>query len=213
MSDEREETLRGGSASGTGGWREFASSALLVGAVLTILAAGFLLKTERTADPGTPSPAEAPAEILLGSTITPEVATPESAVAPTPTSAPALEPPEAPARPAAAPADPSVTADPLFEKMANRAGADLARIATARNAWTAQLLVACRLETVDRVLAASKGAATLYVLPVEVHGDACFRICWGAYKTAKDAAAAADLPKALRGKESVRAVEIAKVIR
>ena len=205
MSDEREDSLRGDSSGRTGGGKELASSALLVAGVVAILIAGFVLKAGRTVDP----PEATPAEVLLGATITPETAAPESAPAPPPSPAPL-----SPSR--LTPAAPAVTsgpADPTFDKLARRAAADLARVAAIREPWTAQLLVACRVETVERVLAASKGATKLYVLPAEVHGDACFRICWGAYKGAKDAAAATDLPRELRGRERVGAVEIAKVIR
>jgi septal ring-binding cell division protein DamX len=97
-------------------------------------------------------------------------------------------------------------------RLASRAEADCARLAKARGRFTAQLLVACKPETVERVLAASSGSAKLYLLPATVKGDACFRVCYGDYATAKDAAAAADLPAALRGKDKLGAAEIAKVL-
>jgi hypothetical protein len=74
------------------------------------------------------------------------------------------------------------------------------------------LLVACKPETVDRLLGNAGGARGLYVLPVQVKDDACFRVCFGTYQTSKEAAAALDLPKALRGKDRIGAVEIAKVL-
>jgi hypothetical protein len=74
------------------------------------------------------------------------------------------------------------------------------------------LLVACKPETVGRILDRGHGSTSLYVLPVQVKDDACFRVCFGAYATSKEAAAAVDLPKALRGKEKIGAVEIVKVL-
>jgi hypothetical protein len=209
MSEEREESLRGGRPEGVGGWKDLASSTLLVGGVLAILIAGFVLKSERPADAASVTspagPASPPAEVLLGTTITPETAPIDAA--------PPLTPPPPSSLSPAVPSAASMTTDPIVERLATRAASDIARLEAISEPWTAQLLVACRAETVDRVLAASKGAAKLYILPAEVRGDACFRICWGAYKTAKDAAAARDLPKGLRGKDKIAAVAIAKVIR
>jgi hypothetical protein len=61
------------------------------------------------------------------------------------------------------------------------------------------------------LVAAARGASQLYVLPAEMNGASCFRVCWGSYGNAKDAAAAADLPKALRSSDRPGAVLIAKV--
>jgi septal ring-binding cell division protein DamX len=203
MSDEREESLPRRRTGPAGGWKDLASSALLIGAVLAILLTGFLLKSDRKLDAAVPiaTPVESP---VLGSTIVPE-ATPQSS-APTTTEPPAARP--VTTRRLEAPAPPS---DPRLEGLATRAAADLSRLSASEGAWTAQLLVACRAETVERVIAGSRGASKLYVLPAEVKGEACFRICWGMYPSQKDAAAAADLPRALRGKDRVGAVEIAKV--
>jgi hypothetical protein len=74
------------------------------------------------------------------------------------------------------------------------------------------LVVACRPETVDRLLGTARGSTKVYVLPARVNDEACFRVCFGAYATSKEAALATDLPKALRGKDKVHAVEIAKVL-
>ena len=102
--------------------------------------------------------------------------------------------------------------DPLLMTLATRAAADAGRLAKAKGRWTAQLLVACKPETVDRLLAASAGAGKLYVLPARVKDEACFRVCFGDYATPKDALAAEDLPPALRGKEKIGAAEIARVL-
>jgi septal ring-binding cell division protein DamX len=187
---------------GTGAGRGFKSSLLLVGAVLAILVAGMFLKSNgrnearRTAAPADPPPLSLP----LGTTIAPELKPADAEEA-------------APKTPAAvAVAAAPVAADPLVMALATRAEADCGRLAKDRGRFTAQLLVACKPETVDRLLVAAHGSTKLYVLPARVRDDACFRVCFGAYATSKEAAAAADLPKALRGKERIGAVEIAKVL-
>jgi hypothetical protein len=207
MSDEREESLPRRRTGSAGGWKDLASSALLIGAVLVILIGGFVLKSERAPDAAVRS-APPPESPVLGSTIVPETV-PDSPVPDSPVppeSVPAALP--VTARRVEGPAPPS---DPVLEGLATRAATDLSRLSASDNAWTAQLLVACRAETVERIIAGSKGASKLYVLPAEVKGDACFRVCWGTYRSQKDAAAAADLPKGLRGKDKIGAVEIAKV--
>lgn len=194
MSERRDDGARAQEPTGFASWRDFVSSALLVGAVIAILVAGLLLKTDRPGPTADAAGAASlpPAALPLGSTITPE---------------PAAPPPEDPAVAAGVPPP-----DPLLEALAARAAADTARLRTARGPWTAQLLVACKRDTVERAVASSRTSPKLYVLPAEVRGDACFRVCWGTYGSAKDAAAAADIPKALRGKEKIAAVEIAKVL-
>jgi hypothetical protein len=190
------------------------SSGLLVASVALILLAGMMLKAaprDRASEPATPLP-QAPA---LGASITPEVAAPAAPAqvapaAPDPVAALApLTPVEAEHAPTAIP---TTSADPALTKLAARAAADSGRIAKVHGAWTAQLMVACKPETVDHLLAQSAGSTKLYVLPVRHRDEACFRVCWGAYASAKDAATAADLPRTLRGKEKAGAVEIAKVL-
>ena len=203
MSDEREESLPRRRTGSAGGWKDLASSALLVGAVLAILIAGFALKSERAPDATVPS-APPPESPILGSTIVPETV-PDEPAPPAPES-PVARP--VPVRRVETPAPPP---DPILEGLATRAETDLSRLSASDHAWTAQLLVACRTETVERIIAGSKGASKLYVLPAEVKGEACFRVCWGTYRSQKDAAAAADLPKELRGKDRIGAVEIARV--
>lgn len=181
----------------TGEVKGVISSALLLAAVVVVIVAGMILKTDAPASgapasvPATPAPS-----LPLGSTITPE-------------RAPDL-PQEAEAR--REPETGAEAASPLIVKLATRAEADCGRLAKARGRFTAQLLVACKPETVDRMLDLARGSSSLYVLPIQVKDDACFRVCFGAYATSKEAASAADLPKGLRGKEKIGAVEIAKVL-
>ncbi len=180
----------------TGEIKGVMSSALLLAAVAVVLVAGMVLKTDapRSLPPGSVPASPAPS-LPLGSTITPELAL-EAKAEPEPEPEPI----------------PAATANPLIVKLAARAEADCGRLAQSRGRWTAQLLVACKPETVDRMLGLGKGSSSLYVLPVQVKDDACFRICFGAYATSKQAALASDLPKALRGKEKIGAVEIVKVL-
>jgi hypothetical protein len=209
MSDEREDAAPRRRAGSSGGWKDAAVSAFLIGAVVVILLAGFLLKTDRATEARTapaPPPPESP---VLGAAIVPEARPEPEPPAPEPAvlAAPAPAPPPSPE-----PMRPSL-ADPLFERLATRAANDLSRLGQMNDPWTAQLLVACRGETVDRMLDRAAGATRLYVLPAEVKGEACFRVVWGTYKSQKEAAAAADLPAALRGNDKPGAVEVAKVIR
>ena len=184
----------------TGEGKGIMPSAFLLAAVVVVMVAGMFLRTDATrvlppaAGPASPAPS-----LPLGSTITPELTPPaavdtETRTEPEPKSVPA----------------PAI--DPLVVKLAARVEVDRGRLAKARGRWTAQLLVACKPETVDRMLGLAHGSNALYVLPVQIKDDPCFRVCFGAYATSKEAALAADLPKALRGKDRIGAVEIAKVL-
>ena len=181
-------------------------SAFLVAAVAMVMVAGMVLRSEPPvrlpSRAGSASPAPA---LPLGSTIAPETApAPPEVWEEKIEKKPALAP--SPARP------PTVDADPVLVKLAARVEGDCGRLAKARGRWTAQLLVACKPETVERVLGLAHDASALYVLPAHVNDDACFRVCFGSYATSKEAALAADLPQALRGKEKIGPVEIAKVL-
>ena len=183
-------------------------SAFLLAAVAVVLLAGMFLRTGAPRNLPPKDDAASPAPSLpLGSTITPELTTPAAVETETRTE------PEAEAAPEAAPEPVLVPANhPLLVRLAERAEADSQRLGKARGRWTAQLLVACKPETVDRLLGIAHGSSALYVLPAQVKNDPCFRVCFGAYATSKQAAVATDLPKALRGKEKLSPVEIAKVL-
>jgi len=187
-------------------------SAFLVTAVAVVMVAGMVLRTDGPRDlPSTAGPSSPPVSLPLGSTVAPdptpaalvepvETVEPPGIVAPVETDPPSDRGPEA------------ESADPLLVKLAARVEGDCGRLAKFRGRWTAQLLVACKPETVDRMLGTAQGSSTLYVLPAHVNDDPCFRVCFGVYATSKEAALAADLPKALRGKEKIGPVEIAKVL-
>ncbi len=201
------------------------SSAFLVVAVLAIVFTGYVLKASPYEQGKTTALNATPAEPVLGSAVASEQAGSD----PAPLPEPAADPPaaevvlptkaEPPARlaptplPAATPVPASKPVDdPVLAKLAARAEHDRARLAQSHDRYTAQLLLACRPETVDRMLSSGAGSSKLYVLPARHNDDACFRVCFGTYQTPKDASAAADLPSGLRGKDKIGAVEIAKVI-
>ena len=199
------------SDAGNGTGKGLISSALLVAAVALILFAGMVL---RHRDPEgirhVAAAAPAPAPLLpLGSTITPDA---PSEVAPdtAPAGSAEVSLPVERARPIAP--QPARPVDRLLVQLAARAEADCGRLGKARGRWTAQIMVACKPETVDRLLDAASGSSKVYVLPASLNDDPCFRVCFGDYATSKEAAAAADLPAPLRGKERIGAVEIAKVL-
>jgi septal ring-binding cell division protein DamX len=187
MGDKREGAPRESGGTAGGGLREFASSALLLSAVGAILLAGLALRSEPPRERESPSV---------------EVATP----------VPAPPPVAPPQPPAAARATAPSPAEPDLAALAGRAADDLARIGRAHGSWTAQLLVGCKPGTVDRLVRLSGGASKLYVLPADVHGASCFRVCWGSYASAAAASAARDLPAPLHGADPVRAVLITKVL-
>lgn len=166
--------------------RALLPGALLVGAVLLILGAGFMLSTtppKETRRPPEPLPST-PAQI--------------------PVPVPGVEvPAEEPATP---------VPEPEPGDLAARAVRDLRRIGSSPGRYTAQLVVACKPETVERLVESAPGASGLYVLPAQVKGQGCYRVCWGSYMTTEDAAKAADLPAALRSGERPRAVEITSVM-
>ncbi len=179
-------------------------SAFLLAAVAVVMVTGMVLKTDVSRNLArAPGPASPGPSLPLGSTITPEF----SPAAPS-----AIDPETEIEQEPVPESTPAETADPLADRLAARVTVDCGRLAKLSGPWTAQLLVACKLETVDRILGMAQGSSSLYVLPVQVKNDACFRLCYGAYQTQKDAARAADLPRALRGKERIGAVLIAKVL-
>jgi septal ring-binding cell division protein DamX len=59
----------------------------------------------------------------------------------------------------------------------------------ARDRFSLQLLVACAPENVTKAVSAV-ASEDLFILPVNVKGRACYRLCWGAYdnRAAADAA-------------------------
>jgi len=210
MAEEREAPARARAAPGPAAWAEIVSSTLLIVTTVAILVTGFVLRSgplhEQPADAGALPPATA----APAGTAPEAPPLSEPAVAPVEQAPPPIEPPPAPVRKAASVTP--VPADPHLAGLADRALAYADRIRRASGSWTAQVVVACKAETVSRCVSSAKGSPKLYVLPTELNGSSCFRVCWGAYATAKDAAACRDLPPGLRSAGPVRSVEIAKVL-
>ena len=191
MSEEPEVTR--GQAKRRGSAGALASSAVLIVSVVVVLGLGRALQTSPDASAETPRPAPTtlpPLPLAAGVDSEP----------PPPVLAPLRETAPRPAAPA----------EPL-PPLAARAAADLTRLAAHRGSWTAQVLLACKIETVERLLDRQPQAAELFVVPVEFRGESCFRVCWGAYASAKDAAAAADRPASLLG-EPVRAIQVEEAL-
>jgi septal ring-binding cell division protein DamX len=188
-------------------------------ALATIAAWYFLLRSPAPAlpPPATAQATPAPQPTLAptpAATATPPVVTATEAPAPAPSAvpAPASTPaptpastrPPAPAsapRPTPAPAAPGADARALLRQgsLPDAARAFATSMApAAQGRFSLQLLVACAPENVQKALAAVP-AEELFILPVNLKGRACFRLCWGVYdsRSAAEAAAAA-LPSYFR---------------
>ena len=193
MSEEPEVTR--GQAKRRGSAGALASSAVLIVSVVVVLGLGRALQTSPDASAETPRPAPTtlpPLPLAAGAGADAEP--PPPVLAPLREAAPRPAPPAEPLPPLAA-----------------RAAADLTRLAAHRGSWTAQVLLACKIETVERLLDRQPQSAELFVVPVEFRGESCFRLCWGTYASPKEAAAAADRPASLLG-EPVRAIQVEEAL-
>jgi septal ring-binding cell division protein DamX len=207
MADEETEAPR----DSVRGIRQVMSAGGLVVAVVCILALGAILKTDSSKRPPPAAPVE---EAAVAEPRPKPRARQEPSLARLTEKAPTVEeiaepPPPTPGEPAVAteqeaapipePVElPQDTAtDPSLANLASRAGDDASELARNRGRWTLQLLVACKTETVQRYLERAPGASSLYLLPVEMNGNPCFRVCWGTYVT-REAAVVAEVPPALR---------------
>jgi len=145
-----------------------------------------------------PSPAPTAAVPTVEPTVEPTPsptpsATPAAAPAatPGPTPAPAARPTPPPRATAAGPGAPGEARALLTQgALPDAARAFAASMAPgARGRFSLQVLVACAPENVQKAVAAVP-AEELFILPVNVKGRACYRLCWGAYDTRPDAEAA-----------------------
>jgi hypothetical protein len=149
----------------------------------TTLAAAF---TAPTAQPAVEPPAAATAAPGPSATPAPSpspLATPQSTPAPLTTAAP---------RPTPAPVAPAGDARALLAQgaLSDAARAFAAALAPgARGRFTLQVLVACAPENVQKAVSAVP-AEELLVLPVNLKGRACYRLCWGVYDSRPEAEAA-----------------------
>ena len=130
--------------------------------------------------PVVPSAAPTPAPKPVPTTAPKALPTPAIASARPPAPAPA---PATAAKPPA-PAPAAATGDGRA-LLAQGALPDAARAfarsvaAGSRSRYTAQLLTACAAENVQK--AVSAGGSELFILPVSVKGQACYRVCWGLF--------------------------------
>jgi len=108
------------------------------------------------------------------------------AVAPTPTPVPATPPPTPP--PAAAPADAAAL---MRQGQLGEAAKGFAATfgPTAAGRFSSQAIVACAPETVQKAVANVTGEE-LFILPVNLDGRSCYRVCWGVYDSKESAEAA-----------------------
>lgn len=102
------------------------------------------------------------------------------------------------AGPRAAPRQRPTVADAMLDRLARRAQADAGRLGRASDEWTAQLGLFCDPARVQELFEEFGGLTSFHILPSLHRGAACFRICWGHYRTATEARAARDLPQSLR---------------
>lgn len=166
--------------------RQLASTAGLFVAVLALLGLGAVLAVDPKTEPKRPEPAsiEAP---------TPQA--PPVVIDATPAPVEEMEPPVPHEERAVPPAARETTTHGL----ASRAASDARRLAKGGGVFTLQLLVACKEETVERYLNRAAGSSSLYLLPASVKGQSCYRVSFGSYASAQEAAAAASgVPSELR---------------
>ncbi len=95
-------------------------------------------------------------------------------------------------------AGPSEAPHAALDRLAQRARADAGRLGSASDEWTAQLGLFCDPARVWELFEQFGDLASLHILPSLHRDQACFRICWGQYRTAAEAKAARDLPESLR---------------
>lgn len=190
--------------------RQIAASAFWVVAVAAILVLAAVLRSD-------PPEMDDPASSAL-----PQPGVERSPVVDPPPALPAQEAP-APARVEAIvePEPPPALSAPLEadepprdpkDRLADRARNDAARLGRSREAWTAQIAVLCDPNGAQAFVARVGADPRLHVLPAEVDGRSCFRICWGAYSGRDEAALAPGLPRALLGGQRPAPRRVAEVV-
>jgi septal ring-binding cell division protein DamX len=115
----------------------------------------------------------------------------DTAAAPVEVASPSVERPS-PRRESPPPPRP----DPEAGSLEQRAASDPGRLLDGRGSYTLQLIVSCDPDNARRHLDLLEASARLFVLPVELDGKDCYRLCWGRYDTRNAAATAADVPAA-----------------
>lgn len=194
--------------------RQIAASAFWVVAVAAILVLAAILRSDppemdapapsgpsapgvRHSPAPEPPPAVSSAETPVSTEAVAETAPPSPPVPPSPTPL------------AAAPGD---GARGPTERLAERARSDAARLGRSRDAWTSQIAVLCDPKGAQAFVSRVGADPRLHVLPAEVDGRSCFRICWGAYPGRDEAALAPGLPRALLGGQRPAPRRVAEVL-
>jgi septal ring-binding cell division protein DamX len=181
--------------------RRLIAAGSLSTAVLIVLVFGAVLKTdapfaETTVPVSEPTTTARVAEVPI-----PEPG--ESAREPLPvTSPPAVAEPD-PDPPAPRRARP---AGPLEE----RAATDRGRLIDSGGSYSLQLMVSCDPVNARRNLDRIGTTSRLYLLPLELEGRSCYRLCWGTYASRESAERASDLPP---GFDAVRVQPVEELTR
>lgn len=84
----------------------------------------------------------------------------------------------------------------VLDRLAMRADVDRERLAGA-GGWTLQFMMACDPANVAPVAEAVGDDELLFLLPTLYDDRACFRVCWGSYRSREAALADRGLPAAL----------------
>jgi septal ring-binding cell division protein DamX len=173
-----------------GDWKQQASTGILLAAVLAILAAGALLRGEKSVEPRIPPLPKVPTAAAVEPAPSPAIATEVAPAAPVEIRA---------AAPLPAPAG----------DLGQRAAHDWKRLSSRRGGFTAQMAVTCKEDNTRRILKKAGSSERLFLVALPSKGPTCFRVCWGSYPSANEAAAARDLPASLRkdcGRPSARPI-------
>lgn len=171
-----------------------------------------------TTAPGTSLPANPATPRPLPSTPAAATSTPAPAVAPTPRVTPMPPTPNPAASTSTAPRNPVSLAEAralLKEGNLEEAAQGFAATVKAapRNSASVQILVACSPETVQKAMA-NAGSPELFIVPVHYQGRDCYRLCWGLYATAAQAASQVHtLPEYFRKGATPRVIGASEIVR
>ncbi len=88
------------------------------------------------------------------------------------------------------PAEPT----PLPDDLESRAAIDHGRLRAHGDGYTLQVLMACDPDNVRKLIDRLGNVESLYVLPLDHDGRACYRACWGTFPDRERAVADRSLP-------------------
>jgi hypothetical protein len=141
-----------------------------------------------------PAPSAVPSPVLPSPAATAVPAAAVPAATPAPTAAPTPFPTPVPPPPATTPAGPAASTGEARALLRQGALAPAAQgfassLASARDGYSIQTLVACSPENVQKAVQ-NVGGDELFVLPVNLDGRSCYRVCWGVFDSQPAAEAA-----------------------